>query len=73
MSGGGGLSVNIFLRVEIFSERVKKFSGGGLRNLRGVVEKFSGSGVEKLFFFWGGGGVEKFLIFGGVNIFGGGG
>ena len=69
--GGGGLPVNIFLRVEIFSGGggVEKFSSG-LKNFRGVeifsggVEIFSG-GVE-IFFFGGGAlrnfsGVEKLL------------
>ena len=82
--GGGGLIVNIFLGVEIFSFEVVIFSrglknyfffgGGGLRNFPGGVKKFFGEGLRKI---WGGGyvvknfcGVEKIQ---GVEKFSGGG
>ena len=44
--GGGGLIVNTFFGVEIFSSGVVIFSGG-LRNFQGVGEKhfFLGGGV----------------------------
>ena len=56
--GGGGLIINIFFGVEIFSSGVVIFSGG-LRNFRGVGEKIyfmGGRGFEK----FSGGGVKKF-------------
>ena len=40
--GGGGVIVNIFFGVEIFSSRVEIFQGG-LINFRGRVEKLHGS------------------------------
>ena len=65
LGGGGGLPLNMFLRLIFFRVGLRYFQGGGLRNYRGV-EKFSG-GVEK--FSWG---VEKFSG-GGVENFSGGG
>ena len=52
LGGGGGLPLNIFLGVDIFSSGVEIFSGGV--EIFSGVEKFSG-GAEK--FSWG---VEKF-------------
>ena len=39
---GGGLIVNTFFGVEIFSGGGEKSSVGGLGNFRGGLEKFSG-------------------------------
>ena len=58
VGGGGGLIVNIFFGVEIFSSGVFFFWGGdGLRYFRGGggVKKFSGEGLRKKIFFGGGG------------------
>ena len=70
--GGGGLIVNIFWGVEIFSSEVVIFSGG-LRNFRGGggknyflggdgLRNFRGGEVEKFWGVWGW--IEKFSALG---------